>query len=69
MTIPLERWVLDTNVWVFGLRRDADFPACAELLDRIGTIVSENRQFLQTIKDLSIEIVTSANALRRLGSK
>lgn len=37
MTIPLERWVLDTNVWVFGLRRDADFPACAELLDRIGT--------------------------------
>jgi hypothetical protein len=28
-----DEWiVLDTNVWIFGLRRIPDFPACAELL-------------------------------------
>ena len=37
MTTPSERWLLDTNVWVFGLRRDGAFPACTELLERIGT--------------------------------
>ena len=37
MTIPHERWLLDTNIWVFGLRRNNDFPACAELLNRIGS--------------------------------
>ena len=141
MTIPLERLLLDTNVWVFGLRGDAAFPACAELLERIGLfgvviplqlikelnvnlsedetrdfyqlvnqhpeiielswepapvdrikffqakgcrkgdaviaahaealkveiIVSENRQFLQTIKDLPIQIITSEDALGRYG--
>ena len=141
MTIPLERLLLDTNVWVFGLRGDAAFPACAELLERIGLfgvviplqlikelnvnlsedetrdfyqlvnqhpeiielswepapvdrikffqakgcrkgdaviaahaealkveiIVSENRQFLQTIKDLPIQIITSEDALARYG--
>ena len=139
MTIPPERWLLDTNIWVFGLRRDDAFPNCAQLLERIGVfrvviplqvlkelnlnlteneisdfyrlinhtewielswtaapaervkfyeergcrkgdaviaahaeslrvgiIVSENRQFLQTIKDLSIEIVTGEDALARL---
>lgn len=140
MTTPPERWVLDTNVWVFGLRRDASSPACAQLLDGIGsfsiliplqvlkelnlaltedemrdfyrlvnqysefialswepaaaefvkfyeergcrkgdaviaahaetlgakTIVSENRQFLQTLQDLPVEIVTSGEAQTRL---
>lgn len=37
MTTPAKRWLLDTNVWIFGLRRDANFPACAELLDQIGS--------------------------------
>ena len=37
MTIPHERWLLDTNIWVFGLRRSTEFPACAELLDHIGS--------------------------------
>jgi len=143
MTIPVERWILDTNVWVFGLRRDAAFPACAELLDQIGlfavviplqllkelnvnlvedemrsfyqlinqhpeiievnwepapadrvkfyetrgcrkgdaviaahaevlgvkTIVSQNRQFLQTIKNLPIEILSSETALKRYAPK
>lgn len=140
MTTPPERWLLDTNVWVFGLRRDEAFPNCAQLLEhigsftviiplqvlkelnlnltedeisdfyhlvnqqpewmelswaaapaervkfyeergcrkgdaviaahaeslRVGSIVSENRQFLQTIEDLPIEIVTAADALARL---
>ena len=143
MTTPHERWLLDTNVWVFGLRRDAGVPACADLLERIGSfsiviplqllkelnlnfteeemrdfyqlvnqhpevieinwepaapdrvkffeergcrkgdaviaahaealradvIISENRQFLQTLKDLTIEIVSSATALGRLDFK
>ena len=140
MTTPPERWLLDTNVWVFGLRRDDAFPACAQLLDHIGsfsvliplqvlkelnfalsenemrdfyrlvnqysefielswepavleqvkfyeqrgcrkgdaviaahaeasgirTIVSENRQFLQTLRDLPVELVTSGEAQTRL---
>ncbi len=140
MTIPPERWLLDTNVWVFGLRDDVAFLACAQLLDRVGSfsvviplqvlkelnlalmedemrdfyrlvnqysefidlswepavnervkfyeelgcrkgdaviaahaealevkiIVSENRQFLQTLRNLPIEILTSAEAQARL---
>ena len=142
MTIPPERWLLDTNVWVFGLRGDDAFPACAQLLDRVGSfsvviplqvlkelnlaltedemrnfysvinqcsefielswqpaaielvkfyeergcrkgdavitahaealgigiIVSENRQFLQTLRDLPVEIVTAVEAQIRLAS-
>ncbi len=142
MTIPPERWLLDTNVWVFGLRGDDAFPACAQLLDRVGSfsvviplqvlkelnlaltedemrnfysvinqcsefielswqpaaielvkfyeergcrkgdaviaahaealgigiIVSENRQFLQTLRDLPVEIVTAVDAQIRLAS-
>lgn len=140
MTTPPERWLLDTNVWVFGLRRADSFPTCAQLLDRIGsfsvliplqvlkelnlaltedevrdfyrlvnqyrefielswepaaaeqvkvyeqrgcrkgdaviaahaeasgirTIVSENRQFLQTLRDLPVEVVTAGEAQTRL---
>lgn len=140
MTTPHERWLLDTNIWVFGLRREEVFPNCAQLLARIesfgvviplqvlkelnlnltegeisdfyrlinqqpewielswevapaervkfyeergcrkgdvviaahaeslrvGIIVSENRQFLQTITDLPLKIVTAADALARL---
>jgi predicted nucleic acid-binding protein len=140
MTSPPDRWLLDTNIWVFGLRRDEAFPNCARLLEhigafkvviplqvlkelnlnlseselsdfyrlinqqpewtelswaaapaervkcyeergcrkgdaviaahgeslRVGIIVSENRQFLQTIKDLSLEIITAADAVVRL---
>jgi predicted nucleic acid-binding protein len=136
MIIQPERWLLDTNVWVFGLRGDAAFPACTQLLDRVGSfavviplqvlkelnlaltedemrdfyrlinqcsefielsweqaaiervkfyeglgcrkgdaviaahaealgvkiIVSENRQFLQTLRDLPIDILTPADA-------
>ena len=142
MTTLTDPLLLDTNVWVFGLRRAQAFPACAELLDQIGlysvlipfqvlkelnlnltedenrdfyqlinqhtewielrwepapvervkyyerlgcrkgdaaiaahaellgirVIVSENRQFLQTLKGLQMEIVNSAVALARLAS-
>jgi len=137
MTTPRERWLLDTNVWIFGLRRESGLPACAQLLERIGTfsvviplqvlkelnlvlsetemrdfyqtinqspefielswepvpdervrfyerlgcrkgdaviaahaeesgvgiIVSENRQFLQTLKDFPVSIITAKEAL------
>lgn len=140
MTTPVDRWLLETNVWIFGLRRDPTLPACAALLNRIGsfvviiplqvlkelnlnltehemrelyqllnsypdfievswesasiervrffeergcrkgdavitahaemlgikTIISENRQFLQTIEGLPLEVVNSAAALARL---
>lgn len=140
MTIPPERWLLDTNVWIFGLRRDDAFPACARLLDLIGsfsvliplqvlkelnlaltqdevrdfyrlvnqysdfielrwdpvtteqiksyeergcrkgdaviaahaevsgirTVISENRQFLQTLKGLPIELINADEATSRL---
>ena len=36
MTTRIERWLLDTNVWLFGLRRDEQFQACAELLYLVG---------------------------------
>jgi predicted nucleic acid-binding protein len=140
VTTPIERWILDTNVWVFGLRCDQGFPDCALLLDQIGAfylviplqvlkelhlnltedemrvfyqlinqcsefaeqswdsapaervgfyqqrgcrkgdaviaahaealavdyIVTENRQFLQTIVDLPVKILTPADARSRL---
>ena len=140
MTTPPERWLLDTNVWVFGLRGNTSFPACAQLLDHLGSfsiliplqvlkelnlalaedeirdfyrlvnqypefievswqpasielvrfyeghgcrkgdaviaahaeelgigiIVSKNRQFLQTLKDLPVEIVSASEARLRL---
>jgi predicted nucleic acid-binding protein len=54
MTIPAERWLLDTNVWLFGLRRDAAFPACANLLDQIGSfsIIIP----LQVLKELTVNL-------------
>jgi predicted nucleic acid-binding protein len=142
MTIPSERWLLDTNVWVFGLRRDKTYPACAQLLERLGsfsvviplqvlkelnlsltetemrdfyrlinqnpelielswqpaqlervtfyqnrgcrkgdaviaahaealgikTIISENHQFLQTLSQMSTELITASEASARLAS-
>lgn len=142
MTTRPERWLLDTNVWVFGLRRDKTFPACAQLLERVGsftvviplqvlkeinltltenemrdfyglinqnsdlielswepapleritfyqergcrkgdaviaahaetlgltTIISENRQFLRTLTEVSMELITASQAIKRLAS-
>ncbi len=54
MTIPPERWLLDTNVWVFGLRRDKAFPACAQLLDRVGSFSVVIP--LQVLKELNLAL-------------
>ncbi len=54
MTTPAERWLLDTNVWVFGLRRDANFPACASLLGQIGSFAIIIP--LQILKELTVNL-------------
>lgn len=36
MTIRDERVILDTNVWIFGLRRHPRLPSCVLLLERLG---------------------------------
>jgi predicted nucleic acid-binding protein len=54
MITPPERWLLDTNIWVFGLRRHHAAPECAELLERIGafSVVIP----LQVLKELSLNL-------------
>ena len=54
MTIPSERWLLDTNVWVFGLRRDKTYPACAQLLERLGSFSVVIP--LQVLKELNLSL-------------
>ena len=51
MSIQNEWIVLDTNIWIFGLRRIPDFPACAELLDHLNQLrVVLPRQILQELQ-------------------
>jgi len=38
VTIHNKRVVLDTNIWVFGLRHHPQVPACARLLERLGRL-------------------------------
>jgi predicted nucleic acid-binding protein len=38
MTIQNERIVLDTNVWIFGLRRPPEFISCSLLLERLNQL-------------------------------
>ena len=54
MTIPIERWLLDTNIWVFGLRRERSLRDCSVLLNEIGsfTVVIP----LQVLKELSLNL-------------
>lgn len=50
MTIPTKRWLLDTNVWIFALRRDDSHQACVELLTLVGTFTAViPRQVLQEL--------------------
>ena len=39
MTMGTERIVLDTNIWIFGLRDQADKPACAGVLRCLDRLV------------------------------
>jgi predicted nucleic acid-binding protein len=47
-----DEWiVLDTNIWIFGLRRAPEFLACAELLDHLNLLrVVLPRQILQELQ-------------------
>ena len=54
MTTPAKRWLLDTNVWIFGLRGDAHSPACEELLNHIGSFLVCVP--LQIIKELTVNL-------------
>lgn len=47
----LDEWIVfDTNIWIFGLRRVPDIPACAELLEQLAHLrVVLPRQILQEL--------------------
>ena len=56
MSIPDEWIVLDTNIWIFGLRRVPDFPTCAELLENLNRLrVVLPRQLLQELQANLVE--------------
>ena len=57
MTTPIERWLLDTNVWIFGLRRDGNFPDSTRLLSHIGSFIALVP--LQVIKELHLNLSES----------
>lgn len=51
MTIRTEEIVLDTNMWIFGIRQTPAYPACAQLLDRLGELsVVIPRQILRELQ-------------------
>ena len=51
MTIGDKRVVLDTNVWIFGLRRHPEFPDCAPLLEHLSQLqVILPRQVLRELQ-------------------
>jgi predicted nucleic acid-binding protein len=51
MTIGREWIVLDTNVWIFGLRNVPERPACAQLLRRLPDLfVKVPRQILLELR-------------------
>jgi len=38
VTIRTDRIVIDTNVWIFGLRQTPEYLSCARLLDRLSDL-------------------------------
>lgn len=54
MPIPIESWLIDTNVWIFGLRRDENYPDSATLLQKLGTFKALIP--LQVIKELHLNL-------------
>ena len=52
MTI-FDKWIsFDTNIYIFGIREDPNFPACVELLERIGELhVYIPRQIIRELKN------------------
>jgi len=52
MTI-FDKWIsFDTNIFIFGIREDPNFPACVEMLERIGELhVYIPRQIIRELKN------------------
>jgi predicted nucleic acid-binding protein len=51
VTIRDERVVLDTNVWIFGLRHHSELPACTLFLERLSQLqVILSRQVLYELQ-------------------
>jgi len=51
VTIRTEWVVLDTNVWIFGLRRQPEYPACVKLLSSLNRLwVKVPRQILRELQ-------------------
>lgn len=51
MTIADEWVVLDTNIWIFGLRNQPEHPACAELLRHLSRLrIKIPRQILRELQ-------------------
>lgn len=38
--VPIERWLIDTNVWIFGLRRNPQFSDSIKVLTNIGSFLA-----------------------------
>ena len=56
MSIRDEWIVLDTNIWIFGLRRVPDFSACADLIENLNRLrVVLPRQILQELQANLVE--------------
>lgn len=54
MPTPTERWLIDTNVWIFGLRRDENSPDSVRLLQKLGSFTALIP--LQVIKELHLNL-------------
>ena len=54
MNLPTERWLIDTNVWIFGLRRDERYPDSFAVLEAIGSFVALVTP--QIIKELGLNL-------------
>jgi len=68
MTIRDERVVLDTNIWIFGLRHHLELPACALLLNCLGQIqVILPRQILRELQAnlTETELITFFHLLKQ----
>ena len=56
MSIANEWIVLDTNIWIFGLRNQADQPACSQLLQCL------NKLYVKTPYQIFLELQVNLDA-------
>ncbi len=59
MTIAAERVVLDTNVWIFGLRQQPERPACARLLRSL------HRLTVHVLRQVLLELLANLHEAER----